>query len=174
MKKIRDYFKKIYYSQQAKTHDVDLQRIWQNPLYFIASGFGAGLLPAPGTFGTLVGVLIYLAIHTQPLLIYLSITLLLNIIGIFLCNKMNKDFGTDDHPAAAWDEVAAFPIVMIAVPCTWYFIVLGFILFRIFDILKPGPISWIDRHVHGGLGIMLDDIAAALVCLGILQIIIHL
>lgn len=174
MKKILNFIKKKYHAQQAKTNNVDLRRIWSHPLYFIASGFGAGLLPAPGTFGTLVGVLIYLLIHTQPLLIYLGFVLFLNVIGIFLCAKMNNDFGTDDHPAAAWDEVAAFPIVMIAVPCTWYFIVLGFILFRIFDILKPEPIGWIDRHVHGGVGVMLDDMAAALIALGALHTFMYL
>ena len=171
MKKILAIIKKKYQAQQAKTKDVDLRRIWSNPLYFIASGFGAGLLPSPGTFGTLVGVLIYLLIHTQSLPIYVAIVLALNIAGVFLCAKMNTDFGTDDHPAAAWDEVAAFPIVMIAVPFTWYFIVLGFVLFRFFDIVKPEPIGWIDRHVHGGVGVMLDDIVAAVICLGILQLI---
>lgn len=174
MKKIINAIKKKYQLQQRKTNKVDLRPICKNPLHFIASGFGAGLLPAPGTFGTLVGVLIYLLIHTQALPMYLGIVLFLNMIGIFLCEKMNKDFGTDDHPAAAWDEVAAFPIVMIGIPCTWYFIVLGFILFRFFDILKPEPIGWIDRHVHGGVGVMLDDVVAALITLGALHTLMYL
>jgi phosphatidylglycerophosphatase A len=170
MKKITDKIKQTYHKQQAKTKGIDLSSVWHNPLHFVTCGFGLGLLPAPGTFGTLLGVVFYLLLHPLPLWAYLTIVAVLNIAGIFMCDKVNKDLNTDDHPAAVWDEVAAFPIVMIAVPFTWYWIVIGFILFRLIDIFKPGPIGWLDRHVHGGFGVMIDDVAAALVSLAIVQI----
>lgn len=174
MSKLGDHLKSIYHKQQRKTQGVDLSRIWHDPIHFIACGFGVGVLPAPGTWGTLLGVVIYLLLHPLPLWLYLVIVALLNITGVFLCAKVNNDLNTDDHPAAVWDEIAAFPIVMIAVPLTWYWLVIGFVLFRFFDIVKPGPISWIDKHVHGGIGVMLDDIVAALVSLAVLQLLIHL
>lgn len=137
--------------------------IWQNPIHFIACGFGVGTIPImPGTFGTLVGVAVYLIIQPLPLWAYLVITAILVLAGIYLCGKVNRDMDTDDHPAAVWDEIATFPIVMIAVPLTWYYVVLGFVLFRIFDIWKPWPIRWIDKNIHGGIGVMLDDVVAAL------------
>lgn len=149
--------------------------IWTNPIHFVACGFGIGALPLmPGTYATLAAIPLYLLIAKLPLTIYITITIALNILGIWLCGVTNRDFGTKDHPAAVWDEIAAFLIVMIGVPVTWYYIVLGFALFRLFDIWKPGPIGWVDRNVHGGLGVMLDDILAALFSLVILQVIVFL
>lgn len=145
--------------------------VWTNPVHFVACGFGVGLLPiAPGTWGTLAALPIYFILIKFSLTTYIIVTVLLNILGIWLCGVTNRDFGTDDHPAAVWDEIAAFLIVLIAIPPTWYFILMGFILFRIFDIWKPWPISWIDQSIHGGLGVVLDDVVAALVSLGILHL----
>jgi len=145
--------------------------IWTNPWIFIACGFGIGTLPVmPGTYATLASVLLYLGLAQLSLPYYLLSLLILNMAGIWLCEKANKAFGTEDHPAAVWDEIASFPIVMISIPTTWYFIVIGILLFRFFDILKPGPIGWIDKKVHGGFGVMLDDIVAALFSLIILKI----
>lgn len=149
---------KLKYRDRQATPDT----VWTNPIHFIACGFGIGAIPwMPGTFGTLLGVLVYLMIVPLHLSLYCTITFLLILLGIWICGVVNRDFGTDDHPAAVWDEVASFPVVMIAIPHTWYFIVLGFVLFRFFDIVKPGPIGWIDRHLHGGLGVMMDDVLAA-------------
>ncbi len=173
MKKLIALIKKTHQKQQLKTQNVDLKQIWRHPLHWITCGFGVGLLPAPGTFGTLLGVLLYLLLHRLPLGWYLLIVAVLNSAGIFMCGKVNRDFKTDDHPAAVWDEIAAFPIVMIGVACTWYWIAAGFLLFRLFDIFKPGPIGWLDRHVHGGFGVMIDDIAAAIASLACLQLFIH-
>jgi phosphatidylglycerophosphatase A len=86
----------------------------------------------------------------------------------------NRDFGTQDHPAAVIDEFATFPIVMIGVPMQWHFVLAGFILFRLFDIIKPGPIGWIDKNIHGGFGAMLDDVVAAIFALIILHVILIL
>ncbi len=140
-----------------------LRTIWTNPVHFIACGFGTGAVPVmPGTIGTLVGVVLYLVIRSLPMWLYLSITVLLILLGVWLCGQVNRDFGTDDHPAAVWDEIAVFPLVMMAIPFTWYYLLLGFLLFRLFDIWKPGPIRWVDKNVHGGVGVMLDDVIAAL------------
>ncbi len=147
--------------------------IWTNPIHFVACGFGIGALPImPGTYATLAAIPLYLLLVKLPIVTYILITIALNILGVWLCGQTNKDFGTEDHPAAVWDEIAAFLIVMIGVPPKWYFIAIGFGLFRLFDIWKPGPIGWIDRNVHGGLGVMLDDILAALFSLAILQVIV--
>ena len=145
--------------------------IWTNPILFIACGFGVGTLPGmPGTFGTMAAIPIYFLLQPLPLWAYIAIVVIMNIVGVWLCGAANRHFGTDDHPAAVWDEIAAFPIVLIATPPHWYLIAIGFVLFRFFDIIKPGPIGWIDRNIHGGLGVMLDDIVAALVSLIILQL----
>jgi phosphatidylglycerophosphatase A len=155
-----------------KSEKIDFRSVWTNPIHFIACGFGVGLIPImPGTFGTMLGVLFYLILIKLPFLFFLFMVLLMNIAGIYLCGKVNKDLNTQDHPAAVWDEIAAFPIVMLATPPTWYYILIGFILFRFFDILKPFPISYLDKNIHGGFGVMLDDIVAALISCGILLLI---
>ncbi|OGT54056.1 MAG: phosphatidylglycerophosphatase [Gammaproteobacteria bacterium RIFCSPHIGHO2_12_FULL_41_15] len=137
--------------------------IWVNPIHFIACGFGAGAFPwAPGTVGTLVGVAFYFVLHHLAWWLYLAITIILFLWGVFICGRTNRDWGTQDHPAAVWDEIVGFLIVMVAVPSRWYWVVLGFLLFRLFDIWKPWPIRWVDRHVHGGWGVMLDDAIAAI------------
>lgn len=138
--------------------------IWTNPIHFIACAFGFGALPwMPGTWATLASIPIVLALKQGPEWLYLAIVLGMLLLGIYVCGVTNRDFGTEDHPACAWDEMAAFPLVMIAIPLTWYYLLIGIALFRLFDIWKPWPIRWFDRHIHGGLGVMLDDVIAALV-----------
>ena len=147
--------------------------IWTNPVHFIACGFGIGAIPwMPGTFGTAAGVVLYLILSPLPVWAYSIITFLLIVAGVFLCDITNRGFGTDDHPAAVWDEIASFLIVMIAIPKTWVFILIGFLLFRFFDIVKPWPIRWMDKHIHGGVGVMLDDVVAAIFSWIILQLIV--
>lgn len=151
---------KIY---EAKRGKVSLRSVWENPWHFVACGFGLGTIPfMPGTFGTLLGVVVYALLMHCSLAVYIAWELALLAVGVYLCGRINRDLGTDDHPAAVWDEIAAFPLVMVAIPPTWLNLVLGFVLFRVFDILKPPPIRWLDRHVHGGFGVMLDDVVAAL------------
>ena len=96
------------------------------------------------------------------LLVYCIIALVLFIFGVIICDITNRHFGTSDHPAAVWDEVVGFLFVMIAIPKIWYFILIGFVLFRVFDIWKPWPIKWLEKNIGGGLGVMIDDIIAAL------------
>ena len=162
-------FKKL---RQKHPYQKTPRSVWTNPIHFISCGFGIGAIPfMPGTFGTLAAVPFYLIAVQWHISIYLAITLLLNVAGVYLCHVTNIAFKTEDHPAAVWDEIAAFFIVMIALPPTWPYILGGFILFRLFDIVKPEPIGWIDRNIHGGIGVMLDDIVAAIVSCAILHVI---
>lgn len=135
--------------------------IWQNPIYFVAFGFGSGALPiAPGTWGTLAAIPLYLLIQNLSLTDYLVILLLATVIGIWVCDVTEKAIGIHDHSGIVWDEVCGYGLTMLAAPKGWLWVILGFFLFRLFDIWKPWPISWIDKHVQGGLGVMVDDLAA--------------
>ncbi|MEO6697073.1 MAG: phosphatidylglycerophosphatase A [Gammaproteobacteria bacterium] len=144
--------------------------VGSNLKHFFAFGFGLGALPyAPGTFGTLLGVLIYSAAQGLPLWLYIVHTAFFFGLGVWLCHGTARDLGVHDHPGIVWDEVVGYLITMTAAPKGWGWIILGFVLFRLFDIWKPWPISLIDRRVKGGLGIMLDDALAALYAGVILQ-----
>lgn len=154
------------------------REVFSNPIHFLAYGFGSGLSPkAPGTFGTLVGVILYILLTPVAPWVYVLITLILFLLGIFVCAYTAEKMGVKDPGAANWDEVVGYLATMTVVPHAlrmahgWLWIVLGFLLFRLFDILKPWPISWLDRNIKGGLGIMLDDIAAAIPAAIILYIV---
>jgi len=141
---------------------------------FLALGAGSGLAPrAPGTVGTLAAVPLLLLMPTHPLL-HLFVVAVLFGIGVWCCGACAEDLGVHDHGGIVWDEIVGYLLVMTAIPHTAGFIVLGFLLFRLFDIVKPWPISWVDQRVHGGLGIMLDDVLAAVPALVILQLLLQL
>ena len=134
-----------------------------NPIHFLALGFGSGLAPkAPGTFGTIAAIPVFLLSLYLSNLNNLLLILVMSVTGIYICGKAAKDAGVHDHGAIVWDEIVGFMITMYLMPVTWWSVLLGFALFRFFDIIKPWPISYIDKNCHGGLGIMLDDIAAGL------------
>jgi phosphatidylglycerophosphatase A len=140
---------------------------------FIALGGGLGLAPkAPGTFGTLLGIPLLFLMPTN-LVAYLIVLVALFALGVWVCDACAKNLGVHDHPGIVWDEVVGYLITMIAVPKTLVWIVVGFILFRFFDILKPWPISWIDKHVEGGMGIMLDDVLAGVFALIVIQVALY-
>lgn len=143
-----------------------------NPIHFCALGFGSGLIAkAPGTFGTLAAIPVYLLLANLSLVPYLAFILGFIVLGIYFCGKAAKDMQVHDHGAIVWDEIVGFLITMIAIQPSLISIMLGFILFRLFDILKPWPISWLDEKIHGGIGIMLDDILAGVFALASLQLI---
>ena len=143
-----------------------------NPIQFLALGFGSGLAPkAPGTFGTLAAVPLFLLMSGLTPLIYGLIVLVVCIAGIYICGKAASDVGVHDHGAIVWDEFAGFFITMFMVPVSWQSVLVGFILFRIFDIAKPWPISVADKKLTGGFGIMFDDILAGLLALAIMHVI---
>jgi phosphatidylglycerophosphatase A len=141
----------------------------------IALGFGSGLAPiAPGTAGTLVAIPFYLAMQSLPLTVYAAVTLTCALIGIGICGYAAKRLGVHDHPAIVFDEIVGFFITMFAAPPGLLTLLAGFLLFRLFDAMKPWPISWIDRNVHGGFGIMFDDVIAGVMSLAVLQLAYHL
>ncbi|MET1257024.1 phosphatidylglycerophosphatase A [Aliikangiella maris] len=134
-----------------------------NPIHFLSMGLGSGLAPiAPGTFGTLAVVPLYCLLAPFSWPIYLLVCLVCCLAGIFFCRYTADALGVHDHPAIVWDEFAGFLITMAGVAFSWQNIMLGFVLFRFFDIVKPWPIRWIDKQVSGGVGIMLDDIIAGI------------
>ncbi len=138
----------------------------KNPIHFLALGFGSGLAAkAPGTFGTLAAVPLYLLLAQLPFSWYLAVTLVCVLAGIYICDKAAKDMGVHDHGAIVWDEVAGLLITMIAAPAGVLWLVVGFVLFRLFDIIKPWPIRWLDAKVEGGFGIMIDDVLAGIFAL---------
>ena len=145
-----------------------------NPVHFLAFGMGAGCSPkAPGTMGTLIAVALYLPLSHLPLWAYLLATVIVSVVGIWICGWSARDLDVHDHPGIVWDEIAGYLITMIAAPAGLLWMLIGFVLFRFFDILKPWPISWLDKHVGGDLGIMLDDVAAGIAALGCLQLLAY-
>jgi phosphatidylglycerophosphatase A len=143
-----------------------------NPVHFLALGFGSGLAAKmPGTFGTLAALpLVVLLSHYASFAVYLIVTILVSIVGIWICGKTAEDMGVHDDSSIVWDEVAGMLITMLAVPLSWQILLVGFVLFRFFDIIKPWPISYLDKHVHGGFGIMIDDVLAGVFALCILHL----
>lgn len=135
--------------------------VWKNPLYFIAFGFGSGAFPfAPGTAGTLMAIPIYLLLQPLSLPIYLIVITLCAIGSVLLCEKISRETKTDDHPGMCIDEFIGFFVTMINANSGAAWIILGFFLFRLFDIWKPWPIRLIDKKIHGGFGMILDDVIA--------------
>jgi len=140
----------------------DARFLVAHPAHFIALGFGAGLAPkAPGTFGTVVGLLLCWAL--QPFLSPLAIALLavpLFLLGIWVCDVTGRALGVMDSGSIVWDEVVAFlPLAALAGSIGAQLV--AFALFRLFDIWKPFPIRQLERRIPGGLGVMADDVLAA-------------
>ncbi len=150
-------------------------RLLLNPIHFLSVGFGSGLAPfAPGTFGTLAAIPVYLLMSGLTLEIYLLITIIAFLVGVFLCDKTARALGVHDHSGIVWDEIVGFLITMVAVPLDWRWIVIGFVLFRLFDILKPWPIKWADQRLTGGFGIMFDDVLAGIFALIVLHLMLSM
>jgi phosphatidylglycerophosphatase A len=146
--------------------------------WVIGTFFGAGLLkPGPGTYGSVSAVLLWYAashiLHPAPaaLAIGTAITaVLVTLIGIPAATIVARESGREDPGHVVIDEVAGQLIALIAIPADWQHAALSFILFRAFDILKPPPIRQFER-LHGGTGIMLDDVAAGLFALAVAQLV---
>jgi len=141
-----------------------------NPLHFLAVGFGSGLAPKmPGTFGTLAAVpLVAIASLLSPEW-FVLVTLLITVIGVKICGQTATDLGVHDHGAIVWDEVAGLFVTFLFIPFTLSTALAGFLLFRLFDIAKPWPISLLDKRVKGGFGIMIDDIVAGAMACAVLH-----
>ena len=149
-------------------------QVWHNPWHFLAFGFGSGLARfAPGTFGTLAAIPVYLLLVQLPWLLYAGITVVAFYAGIVICQLTSDDLRVHDFSGIVWDEFVGFWITMFLIPFDWKWIVLGFVLFRFFDIVKPWPIRWLDKKVEGGFGIMIDDVLAGIYAWAVLMLIIQ-
>jgi phosphatidylglycerophosphatase A len=147
----------------AKRQPIPSRVVLRNPICLLAFGFGSGLAPkAPGTFGTLAAIPFYWLAAPLPVPAYLLLALGMLIAGIWICGRCEQIIGVDDHSGIVFDEFVGLFVTFIAAPATPAVVFAGFCLFRLFDILKPWPIAWFDRRVHGGLGIMLDDVLAGM------------
>lgn len=140
-----------------------LRFLFSHPAHFLALGFGAGLSPvAPGTVGTLVGLpLAALLRKYENDAGYLITVALAFAIGVWAAHRTGRDLGVADHGAIVWDEVVAFVLVLFFVGADPVRQAFAFLLFRLFDIVKPPPARFIDREWHHGFGVMADDIVAA-------------
>jgi phosphatidylglycerophosphatase A len=152
-----------------KKREPGLRMLFSHPAHFVSFGFGVGLAPfGPGTFGSVLGL--FLARWLHPALGDVNFFLLLfaaAIIGTLAMHVTGKALGESDHGAIVWDEVIAMSLIVGMLPGSLWMQLLGFVLFRILDIRKPGPVGWADRNIGGAFGVMLDDIiAAALVLFG--------
>ena len=138
-------------------------RFWRNPVHFLAFGFGSGLAPrGPGTAGTLVAVFLFWWLQYLPVVNLLLIVALAFVAGVGICGLASERLGVKDHPGIVWDEFVGYWLTMCFAPPGLFWMLAGFLVFRLFDIWKPWPIGWVDRRVDGGLGIMLDDVVAGL------------
>ncbi|WP_037992499.1 phosphatidylglycerophosphatase A [Teredinibacter turnerae] len=154
--------------------DPTLQQLLREPRMLLAFGFGSGLSPVvPGTMGTLVGLPAIWLLALLPLPITLIVITLAAILGVYLCEYSSRQLGVHDHKGIVWDEFVGVWITFLAVPLTWPAVVAGFVIFRFFDMVKPWPICVADRKVHGGFGIMFDDLLAGLAALGTMQTLIY-
>lgn len=155
-----------------------MQPTWKfllkHPAHFIAFGAGAGLAQrAPGTWGTIAALPIYLLCHQLGGWAAVAAAgVLIFIIGIWASSVTGRALGVADHGGIVVDEVAAFLLVLSAAPFMWQWVAVAFLLFRVFDITKPWPINAADRRIKGGFGVMFDDLLAAvysILCLLLLQ-----
>lgn len=137
--------------------------VWRNPIHFLSFGLGSGAVPiAPGTFGTLGGMTIYVLLPSMNAEVYGLFLILMFFLGVWLCGKTSFDLAVHDHPGIVFDEFVGLWITYFMVPQGFQWLICGFCFFRIFDILKPWPIKWVDVNINGGLGIMLDDVLAGI------------
>jgi phosphatidylglycerophosphatase A len=151
-------------------------RLLRNPIHLISLGFGSGLSPfAPGTAGTLAAWLLYaplrLVLGDSSFLVFLLVAFLA---GILAAHFTGRALGEPDHGAIVWDEMVAMWLVLIFTPATLVWQATAVALFRLFDITKPPPVCWIDRRLKNGLGVMLDDLLAALYAIFSLAVLVRL
>ncbi len=150
-------------SAETVVHQPDWRMLIRHPAHFFALGMGSGLAPkAPGTFGTLAAFPLYWVL--TPLMndyTFLLFLLASYFLGVWMCDKTGREIGVSDHGSIVWDEIVAFMLVLFFTPAGIAWQVLAFVLFRLFDIVKPQPIKYFDQNMHGGSGVMFDDLLAA-------------
>ena len=135
----------------------------RDPVHILAFGFGTGLAPfAPGTFGSLPGLALFWLTMDFGLYVQLSVALITAVAGIWICGESARRIGVHDHGGIVWDEIVGMYCTLLIAPFSITGWILAFVLFRFMDIVKPWPIRDVDHRLGGGLGIMLDDLVAAL------------
>ena len=140
-----------------------ISNIWLSPRLLLAFGFGSGCSSvAPGTIGTMAAIPFWYLASDFSISSYIVLVYVAFAMGCFVCSYAEKKVNEPDHKGIVWDEFVGFWITMSTAPVSWTGLAVGFFLFRILDIVKPWPISWIDRNIHGGIGIMLDDVVAGI------------
>ncbi len=143
---------------------------------FIATGAYSGYLPkAPGTWGSVAGVILWLIVFQWlSLPTYLSLLALLFVVGVFSAGAAEKIVDQGDPGLVVIDEIVGQLIALLLVAPRPAPILLAFLLFRLFDIIKPFPVSWCDSHLHGGMGIMLDDVLAGIYAFACVQLLLYI
>lgn len=146
--------------------------VLQHPAHFLAFGFGVGLVPAaPGTFGTLLAFpLFWMLSPWMDAMALVALIAVMFLAGMGLCARTGRALGRADHGGIVWDEITAFLLVLFFTPVQPLWQASAFLLFRLFDILKPPPIRYYDRKLKGGFGVMFDDLLAAFYTLTVLAI----
>ena len=146
-----------------KTDRQLVRTVMTDPVHVLAFGFGTGLAPfAPGTFGSIPGVLLFWLTLDLGLYVQLGVAAALALAGIWICGESARRIGVHDHGGIVWDEITGMYITLLVAPFSVMGWALAFALFRVMDIVKPWPIRDLDHRLGGGLGIMLDDLVAAL------------
>ena len=140
---------------------------------WLASGLGLGYAPLmPGTFGTLLGVLIYYFTGRIPLLFYIPILIVIFLISVWASHQAELILFTRDPQIVTIDEVIGYLVAMFSLPFGWKWMLAGFLLFRVFDILKPWPASYFDNVSKRGFAVVMDDVVAGIyanICLQIIR-----
>lgn len=156
------------------THRELVQKVLRDPVHWPAFGFGTGLMPvAPGTWGSLLGILFWW-ILPKDIYLQAGVGLCGFLLGIWLCGESARRIGVHDHSGIVWDEIVGMFLTLMVIPPEPAWILGAFVLFRVADIWKPWPIRDLDHRLRGGLGIMLDDVVAALYAAIILGFLIRL
>ena len=163
-------------SERKVLNDAQRRALLSSPAGWLACGFGSGLAPvAQGTFGSLAAILPWLLLRQLSLPVNLLVIAIGFAIGVWVCDVAGRALGVDDHRSLVWDEFIGQWIALLpALLAPWWAVIAGFALFRLFDVWKPWPIRWLDRHLKGGMGVMVDDVVAGLFAAILLWLVLHL
>lgn len=162
-------------SERKVLTDVQRRALLASPAGWLACGFGSGLAPvAQGTFGSLAAILPWLLLRQLSLPLNMLVIVVGFAIGVWACDIAGRALGVDDHRSLVWDEFVGQWIALLpALMAPWWAVIAGFALFRLFDVWKPWPIRWLDRHLKGGLGVMVDDVVAGIFAAVVLLMLLH-